>query len=752
DILDFSKIEAGKLEMEKTAFLLRDVFDRLVMMFGARVTEKHIELVLCLSEECHYELYGDPIRLEQVLLNLIGNAIKFTDEGEVEVQVKTLQDTADQVTLEFSVRDTGIGMTEEQASRLFTAFTQADSSTTRKYGGTGLGLSISVRLVAMMGGRLWVETAPGHGSTFFFTATFQRLLETEAQDMVPPEEMELLRVLIVDDNHTSLAALLNIFHVFHFAAIGARSGPEAVTMMKHAVQAGTPFQLLVVDWFMPGMDGISTIANVLAVVGDQPVPKAILLTATEADEAIRQRGDAAGVQAYLAKPVNCSLLFDTIMNVFGKNVAKSFRQGKDVVDPQQIIARIGGARVLLVEDNAINRQVAQEVLEGVHLVVAWAENGLQAIQMLEAAAYDVVLMDIQMPVMDGYTATRQIRSQQRFADLPIIAMTANAMTGDRDQCLAAGMNDHVGKPIIKKELFGTLIHWIGSPAGGPPRSQPLVAPLHDGKGDDEWLEALPGLDIATALDRLNGNRQLLRSLLLEFQRAYGQVMVEIRACLAGNRKSDLDTVKHIIHAIKGMAGNLAAHDLADAARALEAVLRQGMDSTAWSGALAPFEAALGQVLTSIGRISQTSAVPLSHQHDAPVTLSPEVLARVQQLTIELAELVRYNSADAINKLAVLKELAAGGTGLTEVINRLDQHLDQFDFDGAQHVLTALAAQLATGDFLLSRDSLCLPPHPPAPSLTGGEGEYEAASSPSPLVGEGRVRGAGGADLVQKVPL
>ncbi|MBF0158819.1 MAG: response regulator [Magnetococcales bacterium] len=668
DILDFSKIEAGKLEMEKTAFLLRDIFDRLVVMFGARVARKHIELVLCLSEECHYELHGDPVRLEQVLLNLIGNAIKFTDEGEVEVQVKTVHDAIDHVTLEFSVRDTGIGMNEEQKSRLFTAFAQADSSTTRKYGGTGLGLSISMRLVTMMGGRLWVETAPGQGSTFFFTATFQRLLEGESQDMVPPEEMEQLRVLVVDDNGASLRALLNIFRVFHWVAVGARSGSEAMAAMAQARRDQNPFRLLVVDWFMPEMDGVDTIHHI-SLDHQNTDLKILLLTTTEVDNTIRSRGDAVGVHAYLTKPVNCSMLFDTVMNLFGRNVAKSFRQGKDVIDPQQIVNIIGGARVLLVEDNAINRQVAQEVLEGVNLVVEWAENGLKAIQMLETASYNVVLMDIQMPVMDGYTATRQIRSQQRFAHLPIIAMTANAMSGDREQCLAAGMNDHVGKPIIKKELFAALVRWIGS------------------SRKPEALDDLSGIDMAIALNRLNGNRNLLQSLLIEFYRNYHHVADEIRACLKGNRSSDRDTVRHLVHTIKGMAGNLAADELATSARALEtAIGEEGQSNATLPEALLRFERALQHLMASIEPMVQPIPADPSCQNGE---LSPDSLVEVQPIIESLAELVRYNSTYAVNELDKLKKLLAGNSFMAAEIDQLEHCLDQFDFEGARQLLATL---------------------------------------------------------------
>ncbi|MBF0158072.1 MAG: response regulator [Magnetococcales bacterium] len=699
DILDFSKIEANKLDLEQVPFFLRDTFDHLADLFRAKMTEKHLELILCASEECRYQLYGDPLRLEQILMNLVSNALKFTDEGEIEVQITTLQETVDQVTLHFSVRDTGLGMSQEQVARLFQPFSQADSSTTRRFGGTGLGLSISKQLVELMAGRLWVTSAPGQGSTFYFTANFQRVLQTaEIDDMTLPEAMEALRVLLVEDNQAARAAIENMLQLFGLTVTSVASGPEALAVIQQGLASGSPYPLALVDWFMPGMSGLDSLRQMNAMIPHPSRPKVILLVPFGREQPMRTLGDPMGVDGYITKPVNCSVLFDTIMDVFGHNVQKIYRSGKTVLDPTDIIQHIGGARVLLVEDNAINRQVAQEVLESVQLVVESAENGFIATQMLEKAPYDVVLMDIQMPVMDGYTATRHIRNQPRFADLPIVAMTANAMAGDREQCLAAGMNDHVGKPIIQKELFATLVRWIGSSDRSSPRPyQPVAQQPRGGESQEEVPDVLPGLDIAVALDRLNGNRPLLRSLLIEFQRTHSHTMAELDVYLTGKRKSDRDTARHIVHTIKGMAGNLAAHDLADAARALETILRDDQaHAAAWSEALQHFELALTQVLTSIDHMPHATSTPPLQQQDHETTLSAETMDQVKQTILALSELVRYNDVNAIHQLNRLKELVLNVTSLAGEIDQLDQCLDQFDFAGARDVLAALVAKLTLG--------------------------------------------------------
>ncbi|MBF0159948.1 MAG: PAS domain S-box protein [Magnetococcales bacterium] len=701
DILDFAKIEAGKLEMEQTEFLLREVFERLITQFNDQMVRKHIEFILCLSQECFYELTGDPFRLEQVLLNLLSNAIKFTDEGEIEVRVRTLLESHHHVTLEFSVRDTGVGMTDQQVAKLFTAFSQADSSTTRKYGGTGLGLAISLKLVEMMGGHIWVNSAPGCGSTFFFTASFPRRMEEEQRGMLLPDEMERLPVLVVDDNLASAKALAHVLRLFNLAVTVVSSAVQAVTAVTQALHAEKPFQLLLVDHFMPGgPSGPDTIQQIAAQWPPEQRPKSILLIASNQNQLPQLHGTANAADAYLEKPVSCSRLFDTIMTVFGKEIGPSALPGRHQLDLQHVGAQIGGSRVLLVEDNAINRHVAKEILEGAGLVVECAENGVEAISRLESARYDVVLMDIQMPVMDGYTATRQIRRQPQLAHLPIIAMTANAMSKDRHQCLEAGMNDYVCKPIDKKELFKALLKWIPPQRSSQLSNQPAVnvsdmSTLNQPPATGE-LPSLPGIDVEAVLQRINGNQRLLHSLLVEFYRDFGNIATKIRyLLLQGKRRDDHASAASMVHKLKGIAGNMAAMGLFDVAKNLEIAIIEDR-SESWSTLLTSLEQEMTQLLAGIEPLIATEE--LVPQHDLPTdTALPDApldWAALQADLTELDQLILSCSGKASHRCAQLTASLAGIAGLRSLLVHLHDSLDCFDFDTAHLHVLQLAQKLA----------------------------------------------------------
>ncbi|MEO5374430.1 MAG: response regulator [Alphaproteobacteria bacterium] len=690
DVLDFSKIEAGKVEIEARNFLLREVFEHLSDLIRAKIAEKRVEVIMGIADECRYELIGDAFRLEQILLNLMSNALKFTEEGEIDVQVRTIHEAAEQVTLEFSVRDTGIGMTEEQAARLFTAFTQADSSTTRKYGGTGLGLSISKRLVEMMGGRIWVESTPGRGSVFRFTASFPRRPAAE-EEMIAPEDMGRLRALVVDDNQATRTVLQNLLHMFTFKATSVASGRDAVEAVKRGIDEGAPYRLVLVDWLMPDMDGIATIREINAAIPANLVPKTLLLTDFGRNDEARSLAKSAGVDAYIVKPVDCSHLFDTIMEVFGRNVAKVFRPRHDAIDPKDIITRIGGARVLLAEDNAINRQVAQEVLEGIGLVVDCAENGVIATQKVESSDYDAVLMDIQMPEMDGYTATRRIRQQPRFANLPILAMTANAMTGDRELSLAAGMNAHISKPISRKELFAALVKWVRPRAGG--MRPAYVVPKKDGDGEAYAIpDTLPGMNVPAALERINGNRKLFRGLLAEFARDYRDTAETLGVFLIGKRQGDPEMARKLAHTVKGLAGNIAASDLYDAARSLEEEIRND-HREAWPAAFESFKGAHSRLVTGIEAWINEDAASQSLPQIQTVPLASLDREKLSTPLTELDELLRSSNGRALMRFETLKTTLAGVEEAREGLGRLGESLNRFDFTAAQAALADLVKAL-----------------------------------------------------------
>ncbi len=458
DILDFSKIEAGKLDMEKADFRLENVLDNLCTIVSQKAQDKNLEFLISAHHDVPQNLVGDPLRLGQILINLVNNSVKFTERGEVVVNVVVVDQETDRVKLKFSVRDSGIGMTPEQSARLFQAFSQADTSTSRKYGGTGLGLSISKRLIEMMGGTVWVESEYGKGSTFYFTASFGiGSAESERKRFIP--DLAGIRALVVDDNAQAREILTDVLSGFALRAESVSSGEDAIRELAEA-DAKDPYQLVLMDWHMPGMDGLQTSRAIMRGGRLQHVPKIAMVTAFGRDD-IRAEAEEIGIQSYLTKPVNPSVLYDTLMEFFG--VAGQEEDRLPAVQAKGNSEDATGIRILLVEDNEMNQQVATELLESAGAIVTVANHGGEAVKFLTGAdqppPFDVVLMDLQMPVMDGMTATKLIRADPRLHNLPIIAMTAHALAEERQRCLDAGMNDHVSKPIEPEALFATLARW-----------------------------------------------------------------------------------------------------------------------------------------------------------------------------------------------------------------------------------------------------------------------------------------------------
>ena len=452
DILDFSKIEAGKLELEKVPFQLDKVLEHALDLNALKAQEKGIELLLYAPVTAGLLLKGDPLRLGQVLVNLLSNAVKFTTDGEIELGCEDVGERNHRMTLKFWVRDTGIGIEKTKQAQLFDAFAQADGSTTRQYGGTGLGLSISKHLVSMMGGDLQVQSEPGVGSIFTFTVSFEIAEEAPVTPLTVPERLNNLRTLVVDDNPSALQIYASQLRDFHFDVETAASGPEA--LFKLAQQ---PVDLLLIDWKMPEMDGRDVLVAMDEMVSNGKIskrPVVIMMTAYAAEPMAQELGSTK-VFALLQKPFKSSALFNEIVAAFCEAPEHNAVQELSTTDNSEL-----RGVVLLVEDNLINQQVACELLRSGGYDVDVAENGKVALAMVAEKTYDAVLMDIQMPVMDGLTATRELRKQYSMEQLPIIAMTAHAMSGDKDKSLEAGMNAHITKPIMLNELFETLSHWI----------------------------------------------------------------------------------------------------------------------------------------------------------------------------------------------------------------------------------------------------------------------------------------------------
>ena len=517
DILDFSKIEAGKLDIEEADFRFEDVLDNLSTLVGQKASDKNLEFLIAAEPDIPHRLVGDPLRLGQILINLVSNAMKFTERGDVLVSVGIEEKTANRTKLKFSVRDSGIGMTPEQTARLFQAFSQADTSTTRKFGGTGLGLSISKRLVEMMGGSIWVESTAGVGSTFFFTVCFGIGSAGPERTRFLPD-LAGIRALVVDDNPQAREILNDAVHGFALRAETVSSGEEAIRTLV-AADSKDPYALVLMDWHMPVMDGLEASRIIKRGGRLRNIPRIVMVTAFGRDD-IRTQAEALGIEGYLMKPVNPSVLYDTLIDLFG--TAELGSGSARVSKAEAHTNDAAGMRILLVEDNEMNQQVATELLESAGATVRVANHGLEAVNTLKEGPqpppFDIVLMDLQMPEMDGYTATRLLRADPRFKDLPILAMTAHALVEERQRCLEAGMNDHITKPIDPDAMFATLKRWAKPrKLDAPPLAAKTVA-----AASEVELPEIEGVDLTGGIKRVAGNRRLYRSLLEQFVAKQGE--------------------------------------------------------------------------------------------------------------------------------------------------------------------------------------------------------------------------------------
>ena len=690
DILDFSKIEAGKLDMESVDFNLDDVMDNLANLVTVKAQEKEeLEVLFAIAGNVPRHLVGDSLRLGQVLINLTNNSVKFTETGEIVVSTKLVKLELDRITLQFSVSDTGIGLTKDQVGRLFQSFTQADTSTTRKYGGTGLGLTISKRLVEMMGGEIWVESEPGRGTTFSFTARFGKGQVKEKKRPLPPVDLRGTKVLVVDDNATSRDILREMLASFSFEVTAATSGEEGLKKLESAPQ-DQPYELVIMDWKMPGMDGIEASRRIKADLNLAKAPAIVLVTAYGREE-VMQQAEEAGLDGFLLKPVSPSVLFDATMQAFGEDASIGARTAHSRERETAMLEDIQGARILLVEDNEINQQVALEILESAGFDVTVADNGKTAISAISNADYDAVLMDIQMPVMDGYTATREIRRNPQYKDLPIVAMTAHAMAGDHEKSLDAGMNDHVTKPIDPDKLFTTLGQWIRS--GNSPTEAGQAAITGDavaepagrtaravaGPAEGEPLpETLAGFDLSEGLRRLQGNRVLYRKLLLNFAADYSLKVDEIRAAMIN---IDPDQARSLAHALKGVAGNLAANDLQAAAAEVELLFKNALSGDSplpdiLDKKLATLAENLGRVVDAIDTLGpeeeKNSELPVDQTAEIPAGQAREAAGRLR----DAAEM-----GDVTELLAIAAALKSQSDGFVPHSDKIARLADDFDFDG-----------------------------------------------------------------------
>jgi two-component system sensor histidine kinase/response regulator len=568
DILDVSKIEAGKMEIEHVTFELQEVMENLSTIVGNRAQEKNIELLMQTAPDVPPFLIGDPLRLSQVLINLVGNAVKFTEKGEVIVRVVRARETSDEIVLRFTVIDTGIGMTQQEIDKLFQPFTQGDTSITRKFGGTGLGLTISKRLVEMMGGRILVESTPGVGSRFIFVVRFQKVEKKLNRSLSAIDDLHGLRVLAVDYHESSLQVLKGYLESITLDVTIARNSQDALNLVSKANEENKPFGLVVIDCKIPEMNGIDLAHKLHEITFLKFRPKVLLITSGDPNE-MMLKIDNQEVDGILAKPFQQRKLIDAIRKVSGRSVLSSgkFKISSEQFNPE-LISQIRGARILLVEDNEINRQVAKELLEGFGLDVTSAENGEEAITMLNEAEFDGVLMDMQMPVMDGVTATREIRKNPLFEKLPIIALTANVMVSEQNEFMEAGVTDYIGKPIDPDRLVATLVKWVRS------NRSVVNAPTEEAVSETATvtLPDLPGINVAESVRRMGGSATLYRTLLEKFRVNERDVIARIREALAADDRS---TAERLAHTLRGIAGTLGDKTLQESARLLESSIKKG---------------------------------------------------------------------------------------------------------------------------------------------------------------------------------
>jgi len=568
DILDFSKIEAGKLDIEKINFRLDDVLDNLANLVGMKAEEKALEIHFDIAPEVPMALIGDPLRLGQVLVNLGNNAVKFTQYGgEVIVRIDVKSNEKNEVLLHFLVSDSGIGMTPEQHSKLFQSFSQGDSSTTRKYGGTGLGLTISKRLTELMDGEIWAYSEKDVGSQFHFTAKLGVQEGEESKRNPVAAELDELRILIVDDNATSREILSHMLANLGFRVDQADSGLKSIELLKRA-DLNEPYKLVLMDWKMPEMDGVETVRNIQQSNELINVPAVIMVTAYGREDAIYSSGKI-DIKSYLTKPVTPSCLLDAIKLALNIEVKSHCQSESSQAKIQGALLKLKGSKVLLVEDNEINQELAMELLSTNGLIVSLAENGQIALAILQEQDFDGVLMDCQMPIMDGYTATKKIRAIEKFKSLPIIAMTANTMSGDREEALVVGMNDYIAKPINVNDMFTTMAKWITPTATLTANSRTVNIDNVKQVEDINSLD-LVGIDTYAGLEITKNNPELYLKLLKRFVVSNQNLKKDFQVALSAPHS---ETAALLAQKLKGTARNIGAKNVQQAAFALEEACR-----------------------------------------------------------------------------------------------------------------------------------------------------------------------------------
>ncbi|MBR9979559.1 MAG: response regulator [Desulfatitalea sp.] len=710
DILDFSKIEAGKMELKERIFKLSEVLDRVMEVFINKAAEKSIEILVDIDPQTPKGMKGDPLRLQQILTNLISNAIKFTPPGGVillsvkEINKPTQGGATDELLLAFSVKDTGMGIAPEYKHLLFEPFSQADTSSTRKYEGTGLGLSICKQLVTMMGGEIGVVSDLGKGSNFFFTVRLYRPPAQPSTRLVVPPDIQGLNALVVDDLADSRTVMRKMLTSLGFKVEALASGSEALNRLEDNSLRNNPIELIMMDWKMPGMDGIEVSRRIRQEL-KQTMP-IIMMTAFGREEE-RTEAEKAGINGFLTKPIYPSTLFDAIMDGFGKEGFKGAARQHHFTTRASLYRKpLKGIRILVAEDNPTNQQVAQAILEGAEIDVTIANNGEEAVQAVSNERFDAVLMDIQMPKMNGYEATRRIRQLPKGASIPIVAMTAHAMKGDEEKCLEAGMDGYVSKPVNQDRLFATLWRLLRTrtPSGAitvegaettvDPRPESLVTPTDTLPNASEETRknggilpaGLPGIDIARTMAALDIDAPTLKRIMIGFRSDNRDTVKNLRRALDAK---DLEQMRQLAHSLKGSAANIGAGRLHAAAHAIEAACLTGFSAdnepSAMETRVVELASALNQVLDSIRSLED----PVAGDNSVPEPTRTAL--QLDALLTPLAEAIDQADPEQISKaLLVVNQQASRCRQMdTHTLKAIGNQVKRYDYDMALETIRTL---------------------------------------------------------------